>query len=138
MLTCRFATLFLIVFFSTCAFADNSKKEAAALSAAETWLKLVDEGSYAESWAEAAEYFKGAIQEDQWVQSLHGVRAPLDQVLSRKVRSETYKLSLPGAPDGEYVVIQFDTSFRNKKSAVETVTPMLDNGRWRVSGYYIK
>jgi hypothetical protein len=47
--------------------------------------------------------------------------------------------SLPGAPDGEYVVIQFATSFENKKSAIETVTPMLDSdGEWRVSGYFIK
>ena len=47
--------------------------------------------------------------------------------------------SIPGAPDGEYVVIQFKTSFENKKSGIETVTPMLDkDGKWRVSGYYIK
>ena len=47
--------------------------------------------------------------------------------------------TVPGAPDGEYVVIQFETSFENKKSAVETVTPMRDkDGRWRVSGYYVK
>ena len=40
---------------------------------------------------------------------------------------------------GEYVVIQFETSFENKKAAVETVTPMMDkDGIWRVSGYYIK
>jgi hypothetical protein len=44
-----------------------------------------------------------------------------------------------GPPDGEYVVIQFETSFENKKSAIETVTPMLDqDGKWRVSGYFIK
>jgi hypothetical protein len=43
------------------------------------------------------------------------------------------------APDGEYVVIQFEASFENKKSAIETVTPMLDkDGNWRVSGYYVK
>jgi ribosomal protein S17E len=37
------------------------------------------------------------------------------------------------------VIIQYDSSFENKKSAVETVTPMLDkDGKWRVSGYYIK
>jgi hypothetical protein len=47
--------------------------------------------------------------------------------------------SLAGAPDGEYVVIQYETSFENKKSSIETVTPMLDkDGKWRVSGYYVK
>ena len=34
---------------------------------------------------------------------------------------------------------QIKTNFKNKKSAIETVTPMLDNdGEWRASGYYIK
>jgi hypothetical protein len=46
---------------------------------------------------------------------------------------------MPGAPDGEYYVIQYDTSFEKKKSAVETITPMVDKeGKWRVSGYYIR
>ena len=46
---------------------------------------------------------------------------------------------LPGAPDGEYVVFQFDTQFERKRAAVETVTPMRDpDGSWRVSGYFIR
>jgi hypothetical protein len=66
-------------------------------------------------------------------------RKPLGKTLSRKITSAKYTTTLPGAPDGEYVVIQYQTSFKNKLSAVETVTPMLDkNGDWRVSGYYIK
>ena len=53
--------------------------------------------------------------------------------------SKTYAEALPGAPDGKYVVVQYRTSFERKESAVETVTPMLDeDGRWRVSGYFIK
>jgi hypothetical protein len=47
--------------------------------------------------------------------------------------------SLPGAPDGQYVVVQFDTVFADKPSAVETVTFMLENdGQWRAAGYFIK
>jgi hypothetical protein len=54
------------------------------------------------------------------------------------VESAQYRTSLPGAPDGEYVVIRFKTEFENKKEAYETVTPMKDkDGEWRVSGYYI-
>jgi len=35
-------------------------------------------------------------------------------------------------------VIMYDTQFENKKSAVETITPMLDkDGKWRVAGYLI-
>ena len=58
--------------------------------------------------------------------------------MTRKLKSKMYSKTLPGVPDGEYVVIMFDTQFENKKSAVETVTPMLDkDGKWRVAGYLI-
>jgi hypothetical protein len=119
--------------------AAESEKEKVAVSAAQKWLSMVDEGKYVESWKETAEYFRNAVKQDQWEQSLQAVRKPLGKLVSRRVKSQSYRTSLPGAPDGEYVVIQFETSFENKKSAVETVTPMLDNdGNWRVSGYYIK
>ena len=110
-----------------------------ALAAAENWLAIIDKGEYAESWKEAAEYFKTAVSQNQWVNSLQAVRKPLGKVNFRTVKSTTYKTSLPGAPDGEYVVIQFTTTFENKKSALETVTPMKDkDGKWRVAGYFIK
>lgn len=121
--------------------AANATKDAEnkAASEAESWLKLVDEGNYEKSWKEAATYFKGAIDEAKWEKTLKAVRKPLGKMISRKVKSKSYKTALPGAPDGEYVVVQFTSSFENKKSAVETVTPMKDkDGKWRVSGYYIK
>jgi len=135
-----FVIIAVLVFSSaTVIIAGNSGKEEAALFATEEWLKAVDGGNYKESWQEAAQYFKNVVTQQQWEQSLSAVRSPLGRLVSRKVSSKTYATSLPGAPDGEYVVIQFLTSFENKKSAVETVTPMMDkDGKWRVSGYYIR
>jgi len=109
------------------------------VEAAQAWLAMVDAGGYGKSWDEAAAYFKVALPKDQWERSLQAVRKPLGKVVSRVMKKSTYTKSLPGAPDGQYVVIQYNTSFENKKSAVETVTPMLDkDGKWRVSGYFIK
>jgi hypothetical protein len=46
---------------------------------------------------------------------------------------------MPGAPDGEYITFRYATRFANKRTAVETVTPMRDiDGQWRVSGYFIR
>lgn len=117
---------------------DPAKTEP-AVKAATTWLATVDRGDYDGSWAEAASYFQSAVPQDQWVKQVRAVRAPLGKVLSRKVVGAKYTTSLPGAPDGEYVIIQIETSFENKKSSVETITPMLDGTRgWRVSGYFIR
>jgi hypothetical protein len=122
-----------------CSKPSNPEAEADALAAAEAWLALVDSGQYAESWDEAAHYFKGAVPKDKWLQTMNAARTPFGKNISRKLKSKHYKTSLPGAPDGEYVVIKFKASFENKKSAVETITPMLDkDGTWRISGYYMK
>ena len=123
----------------TAVVADSSGREKAAIASAEKWLKLVDQGKYIESWKESADYFKRAVSQEQWEQAMKSGREPLGKLISRKVTNALYTTSLPGAPDGQYVVIQFNTSFENKKSGIETVTPMVDkDGRWRVSGYYIK
>ncbi len=117
----------------------TSEAEAAAEAAARSWLELVDDGGYAASWDEAAAYFKNAVTKGNWTQGLETARKPLGKNLSRKVLSRSYRTTLPGAPDGKYVVIQLKSSFEKKKEAVETVTPMLDrDGKWRVSGYFIK
>lgn len=119
-------------------FADAAK-EKLAVTAAESWLALIDGGKYADSWKEAASFFQNNVTQADWERMVKGVREPLGKVLSRKLKSKTYTKTLPGVPDGEYVIIQFNTSFEKKKSAVETITPMLDKDKkWKVSGYFIK
>ena len=110
-----------------------------AQDASLAWLALADQGNYGKTWDEAAGFFKGAIAKARWEAALTGARSPLGAMKSRSLKSATYTRTLPGAPDGEYVVIQFDTQFEKKASAVETVTPMREkDGSWRVSGYFIK
>lgn len=110
-----------------------------AVAAADAWLELVDGARYDDSWDEAAAFFRGAVPKAQWAGQVGGVRGPLGAVQSREVMSTTPATELPGAPDGEYVVIQYRTSFDHKSSAVETVTPMRDaDGVFRVSGYFIR
>ena len=127
----------LVAFLQFCLAGQD--KENAAVNASKAWLQLVDEGKYSKSWNEAAQYFKNAVTREQWKTSLESVRSPLGKLLSRNLKSKNYTKTLPGAPDGEYVVIQYETSFQNKQHAIETVTLMMDkDGKWRVSGYYIK
>jgi hypothetical protein len=118
---------------------DQAAKVKAAEAAAESWLKFVDSGDYSQSWVQASSLFKAAVTEKVWEQKVKAARQPLGALFSRTLKSAQYTTTLPGTPDGDYVVIQYDSSFANKKSAIETVTPMLDkDGQWRVSGYFIK
>ncbi len=118
--------------------ADDAS-EAAAVAAAEEWLALIDRGRFDESWEQAAAYLKNAVSKADFVQAVNAVRPPLGETVARELTSKRYTTSLPGVPDGAYVVIQYDTVFENKKLAVETITPMLEaDGDWRISGYYIQ
>ena len=149
-----FLILWALVFVATCisckSTETNVKKEQTApkkveqsenteaINVAKQWLLLVDAGSYGESWEKAAPFFKKAMSKEKWIETLNGYLPSYGKVKMREVISSKYYTELPGAPDGEYVVIQFKTSYENKQNTIETVTPMKDDGNWKVSGYFIK
>ncbi|MGC2210419.1 MAG: DUF4019 domain-containing protein [Candidatus Korobacteraceae bacterium] len=132
------AVLLIVLGMSATALCQD-KGEKAATEAANRWLALVDSGDYAASWETAAPMFKQSIAQDQWVKMVKDKRAPMGKLVSRTLKSAVYTTSLPGAPDGQYVVIVYESSFEHKKSAIETVTPSLGkDGQWKVSGYFIR
>ena len=109
-----------------------------ATDAARQWVALIDQGQYAESWEEAAELFRESITSAEWVKSLEMVRVPLGAVVSREVKNTARVTSLPGVPEGFYVIAEFDTSFQNKAGAIETITMSRQDNKWSVGGYYIR
>ena len=114
-------------------------REQAAQTAAGQWLALVDAAKYPESWDSMATYFKAEVGKRKWASTVAEIRKPSGKVLSRKLKSAEYSKELPGAPEGEYVVLKFDVAFEQKPSAVETVTVLLGQDLlWRVSGYAVK
>jgi hypothetical protein len=118
---------------------DSQPQTRDAVSAAQKWLALIDSGNYSETWNEASAIFRGAVTEPGWENSMNTFRQPLGDLISRKLKSAQLMTELPGAPDGRYVVMQFETSFANKKTTIETVTFMLGkDGQWKSAGYFIK
>ena len=118
---------------------DDTLDVAPAIRAAESWLSIVDSGRYGTGWDEAATMLKDSVPRLRFETSVQSAREPLGPAMARKLRAATYTRSLPGAPGGEYVVIQFETEFDKRPRSVETVTPMREpDGSWKVSGYYIR
>jgi hypothetical protein len=110
-----------------------------ATTAARSWLILLDGQEFDESWDRAGGLLRAAVDRVEWTAKLSVTLGPLGKKTSRGVKSSEYSTTMPGAPDGEYVTLQFDSSFENKKSAVETVVMMKESdGLWRVSGYFIR
>ena len=136
-------TIATVVILTTCIIGCVSKTgtetEIKAINSAQSWLKLVDNGKYLDSWKKTTDYFKSIISEKKFKKDTSAVRIPLGKVISRKLLSATSKSKLPGAPDGEYVIIKYNTSFKNKKLAIETIILKLaKNNSWKVDGYFIR
>lgn len=112
-------------------------KEAAAQTAAEKWLALLDRGEFGKAWDECAQLFRERVTREQWVDGLPATRKPFGAMKSRRFEIAVYKTALAGAPDGEYVTARFITTFE-KKEAEELLTLALENGVWRTTGYLIK
>jgi hypothetical protein len=136
---CVCITFFLAAFlFQSVARAQDQAK-ADAQKAADQWLALVDAGKYGESWDEAASSFKSAVTRSDWIKQVEAARKPAGKLISRKVAKSDLVKDPPNSPPGQYVGIEYQSSFQNVKSAVETVVPMLDkDGKWRVTGYIVK
>ena len=110
-----------------------------AVAAAENWLATLDSGRYTDTWEEAAAIFKDGAPQSKWEPAVQAARQALGVVNSRKVRTMRYVNVLPGAPPGDYVIIEFDTNFEKRPLSVETVTPMRTKaGDWKVAGYFIR
>jgi hypothetical protein len=114
-------------------------KDQTSVAGAQTWLAMVDKKEYEQSWEIASTYFKSLVTKEQWVSQIAAVRNPLGDLISRNLKMNLYQKTMPGAPDGEYYVLTFNTVFKNKISAVEIVTVIKDkDGQWRLAGYFIK
>ena len=113
--------------------------EKAAQKAAESWMLLWDAGKYDKSYGELADHTKKDISKRQWFVYWSAVRKPLGKLKSRKLIEAEYIKSLPGVPDQEGAVLQYESSFENKESVVETFGMMREkDGKWRVANYLTK
>lgn len=114
------------------------QQESAAVDKAGQWLALLDSGDYNASWREAAEFLQGKVTEQKWVETMTTVRKPMGSLLSRKVKSTHFRTMMPEALKGKYLIIDYKSSFANRKAVVESVTQMMEkDGSWRVAGYHL-
>jgi len=107
--------------------------------AARSWLAFVDAGNSDSSLATASAGFRAKVTAAVWAQSLASTRTQFGAAVHRVMKGARPVTRLPGSPDGNYIVMQFETDFANKKGAGETVALVHDpDGQWRVTAYFIR
>ena len=113
----------------------QAAKELAARAAAEKWLAILDAGDYGKAWDQCAKAFRANVTRERWVESLPKTRGALGAAKSRTAEVSSFKSSLPGMPEGDYVTVRFSTNFEKKADAQEIVTLVFEGGTWRPLGY---
>ncbi len=104
------------------------------------WLSETDAGNYGKSYDIAAEFFRNALTREEWIRALEKFRTPLGAGVTRRTLLDLKEAkTMPGAPDGEYRLVQFNSDLPGKRNAIETVTLTKESdGIWRMSGYFIR
>lgn len=102
------------------------------------WLALLDNGALAESWRTAGTMFKAQVSEADWATAVRSVRDPAGAVVSRTQQSAERSNSLPGAPEGEYWIVQYQTVFANNPNATETVVLAREGADLKAIGYFVR
>lgn len=112
--------------------------ETEATSAARQWVALLDGERWDANWRAAGAIFRAQLTSAQWATTIRPVRQPLGRASSRTLRSAVRTKTLPGAPLGDYQLLEFQTRFATKPDAVETVVLSREQSGWRVDGYFIR
>lgn len=113
----------------------NAEKETAGKLAAAGWLLLLDRRDWGTAWEASSAVFRGSVPLAAWMDGIPKVREPLGAFVERAPANSSYKTTLEGRPEGEYVSVIFLSKF-DKKELQEVVTTVREaDGKWRVTGY---
>ena len=114
-------------------------RDAEAYGKAQRFLSEVDAGDWKGSWDVAGDFIQSQVSADQWEATVKPVREPLGDVTSREFASLQQTNSLPNAPEGEYEVLQFTTTFANQEAPrTETVIMIRTEEGFDVAGFFIR
>ena len=99
----------------------------------------MDHGDWVTSWDSASAAFQKAVTAAGWSAALRQARGPFEPFGERRLIGSQYRPTLPNAPPGPYLILQYETRVSQNRKVVETVVPGRDpDGTWRVGGYFIR
>ncbi len=109
------------------------------IEAGQKWLALIDAGKADAAWDSASKQLQSVVKRDKFVAEMREVRKPLGKLASRMAVKFARAHDLPGAPTGDYAIIEYDVNFAGGKHLSEQLVWALEeNDRWRVAGYYYR
>jgi hypothetical protein len=131
-------SMLLALVLAACDSPTTTLHEEVARNAAEQWLATSDGGDHAGAWETAAPLFRGGMRKEVWEANQKAFYDQLGTPDRRDLIAAKYTASVPGAPEGEYVLIQYRRPVRAGGPVVETLTMKRFGEEWRTAAYYIQ
>lgn len=91
------------------------------LEQADSFVTMLDQQQYDDAWLATSQHFQGLTNQQEWFARQHLVRSAYGPLASREFYRLDYRRSYHESPDGQYVIVQFKSSFSNKAHSIETI-----------------
>jgi hypothetical protein len=116
---------------------DSEKVEQAKPAAIE-FLGLIDGAKYAESWESSADLMRDKVTRNDWIDKLDKARNLSGDLVQRVQKSASYATEAKDSPEGEYIMLIYESDFQRAEDVSEYVTVMLEGDEWKVAGYFMQ
>jgi hypothetical protein len=113
-------------------------EEQAAQRQALGYLGYLDQGRFADSYAYTGLLMRNQLDPQTYAAKIENMRSGVGALQGRQLIDANLVNSVPGAPEGQYIVVHYHANYLNLNDAVDTITLAFQKGYWRVIGYYIK
>ena len=110
-----------------------------SIEAGRKWLELLDTDKSGIAWDSASKLLQSVVKRDAFIAEMRSVRKSLGKLASRTPVKFARAHELPGAPTGDYAIIEYDAAYVNGKHLSEQVIWTIESGDiWRVAGYFYR
>lgn len=113
---------------------DPADQTEEAREAADAWLALFDANDIEATYDTAAEAFKTQVELQDWEAQAAQVKQAVGELDGRTYMETTYADELPQAPEGDYMIVQYETQYANL-NVTEYVILVQEGDTWRMVGF---
>lgn len=138
--------LALLLLFLACVTASPARAQSAtphagakqaAQTAAQSWLEMIDDDDYDESWDEASALLQKQIEREKWIQEGRELRKTVKTLSGRTRTMVQYRDSIQHAPsDGPFVILKYRSTSEEGRFE-ELLLTVREDDTWKVAGYQV-
>jgi len=108
-------------------------------AAATAFLTAVDAERYGDAWHMASELLQQKVVREVWLKQAPAMRNQYGALLKRAHKDARTATWAEGAPDGHYLTLTYDSSFKLRPEVIEpAILALSPDQQWRVAGYFLK